>query len=205
MENLSPKEIYEKQKQEKLSGEARKQKIKSIKRLLVLIVVLVVVFGGVYLAVKKSQRKIASRKIFAVKITDQGRDHIAIGASHPVYNSNPPVSGWHYEKEADRGVYNKQLPDEQLIHNLEHGYIWISYRPDASPEIIKQLSGFYGLGSKIIVEPRIGNDQLIALAAWGWLDKFDSQSKESLNNEELKRISDFIDTYIGQGPEPNAN
>ena len=28
--------------------------------------------------------------------------------------------------------------------------------------------------------------------------------KEKLNDAELKRIQDFIDAYINQGPEPNA-
>ncbi len=204
MENLSPKEIYDQRKKEKLGSEKKSERFGTFKKFLFWLLIILVVSGGIYWFAKRSREKIAERKIYAVEILDQGRNHIDIGAAHPEYNSNPPTSGPHYEKWESKGVYKEQQPDERFIHNLEHGYIWISYRPGTAPEIIKQLENFYGFGKKIVVEPRKENDKTIALAAWNWLDKFDPESKEKLNNNELKRISDFIDTYIGQGPEPNA-
>jgi len=204
MENLSPKELYEQKKNEKLAGEKRTGKFRMFKKIPIWLIVILIIGGGIYWIAKGSKEKIAERKIYAIEIPDQGRNHIAVGASHPVYNSNPPTSGWHYEEWESKGVYKEQQPDEGLIHNLEHGYIWISYRPDASPKIVKQLENFYGFGKKIIVEPRKENDALIAIAAWNWLDKFDQVSGDSLNDAELKRIEDFIDAYINQGPEPNA-
>src|SRR3989338_6740699 len=204
MENLSPKEIYDQSKKEKFNAQGKNETAKRVKKYLVLFVILVVFIGGIYWLVNRYRQKEASRKIYAVQIDDQGRDHISVGSSHANYNSNPPTSGPHYEEWESKGVYKEQQPDEGLIHNLEHGYIWISYRPDASLEIVEQLESFYGFGKKIIVEPRKENDMLIAIAAWNWLDKFDPVSGDSLNNEELKRIGDFIDEYINQGPEPNA-
>jgi len=204
MENLSPKELYEQKKNEKLAGEKRTGKFSMFKKIFIWLAAVLVIGGGIYWFVKGSQKKISERKIYSVNIEDQGRAHINVGASHPVYNSNPPTSGWHYEEWESKGVYKEQQPDEGLVHNLEHGYIWISYRPNASSEIVKQLENFYGFGKKIIVEPRKENDALIAIAAWNWLDKFDPVSGDSLNDAELKRINDFIDKYINQGPEPNA-
>ncbi len=204
MENLSPKEIYEQKKKEKLGSEKKSEQFGKFKKLLVWFLLILVVGIGIYWFIKRNREKIAERKIYSVFYQTQSRDHIAIGQSHPAYNSNPPTSGWHYGNPAEKGVYTKELPDEQLIHNLEHGYVWISYRPDASPEIIKQLENFYGFGKKIIIEPRKENDKLIAIAVWNWLDKFEAVSSNSLNDVELKRIGDFIDVYINQGPEPNA-
>ncbi len=204
MNELSSKELYDQKKKEKFSGEKRTGKFKMFKKILIWIAVFLVISGGIYWFIKRSQEKTALRKIYAVQIPDQGRNHIDVGAPHPTYSSNPPTSGWHYGNPATKGVYKKELSDEQLIHNLEHGYIWISYRPDASPEIIKQIESFYGFGKKIIVELRKENDKLVVLAAWNWLDKFDPVSDDSLNSEELKRIGDFIDKYANQGPEPNA-
>lgn len=204
MEERSPKEIYEQKKLEKLTGEKRAGQFKIFKKFLIWIGIILILGGGIYWFAKSSQKKISERNIYAVFYQTQSRDHIAVGQSHPAYSSNPPTSGSHYENPAQKGIYKKELPDEQLIHNLEHGYIWISYRTDASPEIIKQLENFYGFGKKIIIEPRKENDKLISLAAWNWLDKFDSISKDSLSDIELKRIGDFIDQYINQGPEPNA-
>lgn len=204
MNELSPKEIYDQKKKEKLVVDVGKERTKIIRKIFILLIVVILIFGGIYWLVKRSQEKVASRRIYAVQIPDQGRNHIAVGASHPAYNSNPPTSGGHYPEWETKGVYKVQQPDEGLVHNLEHGYVWISYRPDAGAEIIKQLENFYGLGKKIVVEPRKENDKTIALTAWGWLDKFDLESKDKLNDAEIKRIQDFIDTYINQGPEPNA-
>ena len=204
MEDLSPKEIYEQKKKEKLGAQTKVMVSKRIKKFLIWFLVVLIVGGGIYWFAKRSQEKNYLRKIYSVEIPDQGRNHIDVGAEHPDYNSNPPTSGPHYEKWESKGIYKEQRPDEGLVHNLEHGYIWISYRPDAAPEIIKQLENFYGLGKKIIVEPRKENDKLIALAAWNRLDKFDPELSEKLNDAELKRIDDFIDEYINKGPEPNA-
>ncbi len=203
MNDLSPKEIYDQKKKEKLGSEKISERFYN-KKFLVWLLIILVAGGGIYWFTKRNREKTAERKIYAIQIPDQGRTHIAVGASHPAYNSNPPTSGWHYEEWESKGIYKEQQPDEGLAHNLEHGYIWISYRPDASPEIIKQLENFYSFGKKIVVEPRKENDRLIAIAAWNWLDKFDPTSGDSLNDAELNRIGDFIGTYINQGPEPNA-
>ena len=53
--------------------------------------------------------------------------HIQIGEQHEPYNSDPPTSGPHYAQPAQAGFYDEALPDEQLVHNLEHGYIVIWY------------------------------------------------------------------------------
>lgn len=204
MNDLTPKEIYEQKKKEKLGAVVKTERLKNFKKFFVWFVIILIAGGGIYWFAKRNREKIAERKIYAVEIPDQGRNHIDVGAPHPVYNSNPPTSGWHYENPAEKGVYKKELSDEQLIHNLEHGYIWISYRSDASPKIVEQLENFYGFGKKIIVEPRKENDKLIAISAWNWLDKFDPESKEKLSDVELKQIQDFVDTYINRGPEPNA-
>src|SRR3989344_6200472 len=142
MENLSSKELYEQKKNKKLAGEKITSKFRMFKKILIWLAVVLVIGGGIYWFVKGGQEKIAERKIYAIEIPDQGRFHIDVGAPHPAYNSNPPTSGWHYEEWESKGVYKEQQPDEGLVHNLEHGYIWISYRPNASSEIVKQLENF---------------------------------------------------------------
>ena len=128
-------------------------------------------------------------------ISDQGREHIT-SASHPAYNSNPPTSGWHYQQPAEWGVYKEEIPDEVVIHNLEHGGVWITYRPGISEEIARKLEGFYEkYGRKIIVTPRAKNDSDIALAAWNRLDEF---SVEEYSDE---RTDKFIQAYRNKGPE----
>jgi len=56
-----------------------------------------------------------------------GRNHIADTQSSTNFNSNPPTSGDHWQTPADWGVYTEDLADERVIHNLEHGGVWMSY------------------------------------------------------------------------------
>lgn len=124
----------------------------------------------------------------------QGREHINVGVSHPAYNSNPPASGWHYDQPARTGVYSQELPDEQIVHNLEHGHVWISYKPDLDQDSINKLIDIAkDYGTKIIITPRSKNDNQIALAAWEYLLTLDSV------DEPL--IHAFINAHRGKGPE----
>ena len=124
----------------------------------------------------------------------QGQTHIADGQSHPAYNSNPPTSGWHYATPADWGIYQQTIPDEVLIHNLEHGGIWISYRNADDQRTIQQLTDIVRrYPDHVILTPRPANDRPIAIAAWGHLLKLDTVDSTV--------ILDFIARYIRKGPE----
>lgn len=133
------------------------------------IFVVIVVISGLYYFASQPKR---SRPGEAFPVL--GQQHIPVGASHPAYNSNPPTSGWHYTQPADWGVYQEELPDEQLIHNLEHGGIWISYK-DVDRETKFNLEA---MGKRyprsVIVTPRSLNDAKIVLASWGRLLKLES-------------------------------
>ena len=100
----------------------------------------------------------------------QGQDHVQPGDGHPAYNSNPPTSGWHYPQDAPLGVYTDPLADETLVHNLEHGHIWLSYR-DADGQdalnLLREIQSRYP--QHVIVTARPQNDSRIAAAAWGRL------------------------------------
>lgn len=126
---------------------------------------------------------------------NQGQEHVTT-TNHPAYNSNPPTSGWHYPKPAEWGAYKQEIPDEILIHNLEHGGIWISYKPGISQEVIEKLEDLQKKwGRKVIVAPRSANDTDIALAAWTRLDKF------SVSEFSDERAEKFIKAFRNKGPE----
>ena len=128
----------------------------------------------------------------AVSVLNQ--EHIAQGSfDHPEYNSNPPTSGWHWPQPAEWGIYEQSPADEQLVHNLEHGGIWISYQPGADEQVVEQLRDFARRYRKVIVAPREANDSAIALAAWGRLQKLETYNEES--------IIEFIEAFYDKGPE----
>ena len=69
--------------------------------------------------------------------------HVGPEETHPAYNSNPATSGWHYNFPARWGIHDEVLPDETLVHNLEHGGIRLHYNcPDGCSELLAQLAGF---------------------------------------------------------------
>ncbi|HEV8601397.1 MAG TPA: DUF3105 domain-containing protein [Patescibacteria group bacterium] len=153
----------------------------------------VLIFAGLgFFLFTKSQK--VPTNLPGEAIPELGREHIPQGSTdHPAYNSNPPTSGQHWPQPAAWGDYDLTLPDEQLIHNLEHGGIWIAYKSDLDSSSIAQLKDFAKRYRKIIVEPRDANDSNIALAAWGRLLKLDKYDEGA--------IVRFIEAFHDKGPE----
>ena len=136
-------------------------------------------------------------------------DHIPVGSPHAPYNSEPPTSGPHYDSPAQAGFYEEAPPDEQLVHNLEHGHVIIWYNcSDLSEEGCTELkeqirevmsrSGNSNITGtlKLVAVPRPSLDTRLALTSWGRLhtmDEFDRQT-----------IQDFIRYFRDRAPEPNA-
>ncbi len=106
--------------------------------------------------------------------------HIKEGASHETYNSNPPTSGSHYATPANWRVYENELLDEQLIHNLEHGGIWISYK-DIDQDTKSKLEKLTRQNSgSVVIAPRIANDAKIIFTSWGRIQKFENFDEEAM-------------------------
>jgi hypothetical protein len=195
-QKLSRQERRELQRQEIKNGSralGQKSRMNKIFFWTVALLVVGLIVYGLVVASIRSTNDDANRPGQAVPI--QGREHIAVGASHAAYNSNPPTSGPHYEQDASWGVYQTELPDEQLIHNLEHGGIWISYN-GIDDKTKTDLEKIAQSDPKIIVEPRSQDDAPIVLASWGRLQK--------LQVYDEKTILDFIKGNIGKAPEPLA-
>lgn len=144
------------------------------------------VWGG--LAYNRKQ----AENLPGVFVEDQGRQHVTT-TNHPPHNSNPPTSGWHYPQPAEWNIYKEEIQDEILIHNLEHGGVWIAYRPGTPEEVVAELEDLWR--RKVIVAPRSVNDTDIALSAWNRLDKF------NLDEYSAERVEKFIRVYINKGPE----
>ncbi|MEK7651733.1 MAG: DUF3105 domain-containing protein [Patescibacteria group bacterium] len=162
------------------------------------VLITLILFVGLGIWLIKNDKTPAQDSILKGELVDlQSATHIDVGATHEPYNSNPPTSGPHYAQQANWGVYENPLPDEQLIHNLEHGGIWISYKDiDEQTKSELEIIGRQNPGS-VVVTPRANNDSKIALASWGRLQKLDS-----FNQEE---ILSFIKANINNSPEKLAD
>ena len=104
-------------------------------------------------------------------------EHLAQGVKYTgAYNSVPPSSGPHWELPARCGTYREALPDEQVLHNLEHGSLVISHNIK-EPEHVSHLESFalrlpgWQQWGVLRTYPALQEGE-VAIAAWGVMDKF---------------------------------
>ena len=194
-QSLTKKERREKRREERQAMQKmQQQKVarQKMTKWIIGLLVIALIGYGLYLLISKTTTPRPGES-FAI----QGRAHIPIGSSYEEYNSNPPTSGSHYAQTTAWGVYQNELKDENVIHSLEHGGIWISYQPDIEETIKEELEA---IGKKysgsVVVSPRSANDSPIALASWGRLEK--------LMTFEEARIVEFIKRNKNKSPEPLA-
>ena len=118
------------------------------------------------------------------------------------YSTVPPTSGQHWGAWSDCGFYNHPLPDELLVHNLEHGNIIVSYNlPDAADvDRLRAAVAAIPLAAEFAIVRRYLNipEGMVALTTWGVLDR--------MMGVDADRIARFFADYPGNtGPEfPNG-
>jgi hypothetical protein len=107
-------------------------------------------------------------------------DHSAAenATSNPKWNTDPPTSGPHFGTPAVYGEYTDPLKIAQVVHNLEHGAVFVLYGPKVPAATVKQLSDFYNedtTGMLLAPYPKLGDK--IALGAWTVPDDFEPGGK----------------------------
>lgn len=112
------------------------------------------------------------------------------------YPQSPPVGGPHDPVWLACGVYDEPVRDENLVHDLEHGTVWITYDPDGDVDV-DALAGL--LPQNGILSPYPGLDAPVVVTVWG--------RQLALDGADDPRLSLFIDTYGGgeTAPEPFAS
>ncbi len=197
-ETPGKKNDYFMKREERERAERARERARMGKRTLRYFLIGVVVLGAIFILYRALERGTPASTDQSIEYPIQGREHIEVGSTHPPYNSNPPSSGWHYEEPAKTGFREKEIPDEHLVHSLEHGDIWIAYHPRVVSEVKEALQEF--AGSKVVVTSRLANDTDIALVAWGRVDSF-SLDPSGFSATTTTRINDFITRYVNKGPE----
>lgn len=82
------------------------------------------------------------------------------------YDQTPPVGGPHNPAWLNCGVYDEPQQNENVVHTLEHGAVWIAYNPatttDAEIEALVALAP----DTYTVISPYEGLDAM-AISAWG--------------------------------------
>jgi hypothetical protein len=122
-------------------------------------------------------------------------DHVA----GPVkYSITPPVGGPHNAVWMNCGIYNKPVPTERAVHNLEHGAIWITYQPSLPQSEVRQLRAFVqkqtmvtppsGTPSRYMdLTPYPGLASPIVISSWGFQLKVTSPTDS--------RLQEFVNKF----------
>lgn len=136
-----------------------------------------------------------------VSHSDNGQQHVQ---AVEYGGEEPPTSGDHTTPLAWQ-VYDQEIPDGNAIHNMEHGGVYISYRPDLPKEQVDKIKALFSTPyskpefkpSKAIVAPRSANKAPIVLSSW-------TQSQTFESFDEIK-IIEYYKANIGKSPEPTAS
>ncbi len=142
----------------------------------------------------KEQGKLA-KSLMGEKIADLGAPHVARGQTHPAYNSNPPTSGWHWgDGTAGPGIKDQPVPDELVLHSMEHGAAVLWYKDDLPQADVERLKKVFNDASgKKIMLSRKDLDVPVALTSWNYLLKL-----KSIDEGQIKA---FIETNNDRAPE----
>ena len=115
------------------------------------------------------------------------------------YPQSPPAGGEHNPVWQNAGFYEEPVRNETAVHTLEHGGVWITYRPDLSREQKDAIRELADAQTCVLASPYEGLDAPVVASAWGKQLRL-----ESADDPELES---FIRTYHQgpQTPEPGAS
>ncbi|GAA3520222.1 DUF3105 domain-containing protein [Nocardioides daeguensis] len=123
--------------------------------------------------------------------------HVAPG-EEPDYPQSPPVGGDHAPYWIECGAYDEPIPEANAVHDLEHGTVWLTYRPDdVDAAGVDQLTGL--LPANGILSPYDDQEAPVVVTVWG--------RQLALTGPDDPRIALFV-AQFGAGdtaPEPFAS
>jgi len=128
------------------------------------------------------------------RFDDLSNEHVS---ERVEYSEVPPVGGAHYPRWLACGVYDEPVPAEGAVHSMEHGAVWITYRPDLAADDVEQLAALRDLDEEyVLVSPLAGLPSPVVASAWGL--------QVQLDGADDPRLRQFVQAYAGeeQGGEP---
>jgi hypothetical protein len=110
----------------------------------------------------------------------------------------PPVGGPHNPIWQNCGFYSKPVRNENAVHSMEHGAVWITYSPDLPKDQVETLRDIAHRNSYVLVSPYSDLPSQVVASAWG--------KQLHLNSADDPRLEQFVRAYQQgpQNPEPGA-
>ncbi|GAA2748546.1 DUF3105 domain-containing protein [Kitasatospora cinereorecta] len=150
-------------------------------------------------AAAQAKKDAANVPIDGVQTFDNlSRNHVTTPVTYP---QTPPVGGDHNPVWLGcmGNVYDQPVKNENAVHSLEHGAVWVTYNGKATPEDIKALSDKVKATPYSLMSPYPDEKGTITLSAWG--------TQLVVDKADDPRVEKFFTKYV-QGPqtqEPGAS
>lgn len=121
-------------------------------------------------------------------------DHTTADVDYPM---TPPAGGPHDPVWLECGVYDVPVRDENAVHDLEHGAVWIAYAPDLGAADVRRLER--SLPQNGIMAPYPGLTAPVVVTVWG--------RQLALDGARDPRLGEFLATFghSETAPEPDAS
>ncbi len=110
----------------------------------------------------------------------------------------PPVFGAHLAPWQNCGIYDQPVELGSALHSMEHGAVWLTYRPELPKEQVTELQNLVRGHGYVLMSPYLPQKSDVVLTAWGIQLVIDSVPDE--------RVARFIAFYENgpQNYEPGA-
>lgn len=136
----------------------------------------------------------ASKDLGAVQSFTVEQGHVDTPVT---YDQTPPAGGEHAPAWLNCGVYDAPVPNENAVHSMEHGAVWVTYRPDLPTDQVSALQELLS-GPYDLLSPFPGLQAPVVASAWG--------KQLTLESADDARLPAFLRLYRqgAQAPEPGA-
>ncbi len=150
---------------------------------------------GATVAVRSASDKVVTGLAGVQSFTEE-RGHIEGPVAYP---QSPPAGGRHDPVWLNCGIYPAPVRNENAVHDLEHGAVWITYRPDLSKSEVGDLTKFATGQTYLVLSPYPGLPVPVVVSAWG--------KQLRLTGVRDPRLREFVKAYKQgpQTPEPGAS
>lgn len=137
---------------------------------------------------------------------NEARGHVD-ATQRVAYDKFPPFGGPHDSVWAacNGVVYTEPVRNENMVHPLEHGAVWIAYNPDQiSGEALETLKDKVTNQTYLMLSPYPGLDRPISLQSWGHQLKLDNATDSRIDQfVRALRANPYQHPEVGGTCDPN--
>jgi Protein of unknown function (DUF3105) len=95
------------------------------------------------------------------------------------YKESPPVGGPHNVVWQNCSIYHVPIHNEHAVHSMEHGAVWITYRPDLPPDQVRILDEVAS-DDFMLLSPYPGLAAPVVASAWNHQIRLESATDPRL-------------------------